>query len=711
MCWNITDTLWYKRVLFTALKALGFLSGYKVVNAACFGKTIVPSYYRTHSHAGFPKGSYTIPNPTHFHIARQTQIAKMKPLLVSIPPRTTPSNYAYNRGCTAKSTITLNLGNCCPVAINIPADVITGFIYPFAAALNFHDVPQLNNQGSQTTYMNNFVRKPPTTADLQRVKYTPLYIDSYQTCHFSSEVTRHSQSFERQVLNDMQQNLLGDFSQSFSESESESTDAINIPNEPLEEIKQFTEYDELKSNESLTELPQDLIAMLTSSSTNSSEEEEAADLDLANIKDVAIVAENFVNKLMDMSVNSANYFLFESVINEAKNILHQEPIEELGQPQNTGSLDEGIEDCTLTNDSDNTILKCTSPVDDRIKKIGYIVFDYLVQQCFEVKELILFPEVLHDLNINKLLIKLKEVYEECYGNSLNDEEKNELRISIASYVLKLLEIDDRLKDTSQDSNFSIVTDKIFTISEFLSDVLDHFFNSLGNATVNPFLDFEKQITKDDGGVFHSTPESKKTNKNRNSDEEKGTENAEVTSFKKTAKSGSEIYWITLYDSPSRAKEPEIHSKKTAVNVDDIPLRPPDDHLEMNYVKRILSPILEEPRINLFDSELSNKDFETCMDPLYQKYDVLEKSTDSTEIIDEVLSDETDTYVAFDTTDANLVIDNEVDFCRVRTLTTNSYIQVKEAKFKHKCSNSDNKENETPVVDSEGNWMGFEGAMF
>lgn len=679
------------------------------MNAAYFGKPVVSSYYRTHSHAGFPKGSYAVPNPTHFHITRQTQIAKMKPLLVSIPPRATSSSYAYNRGLTTQSTITLNLGNHHPVAVDIPVDIIKGFVYPLAAALSIPSIPQLNNQGCQTTYMNNFERKP---ADLRKVNYTPLYIDNHRTCHFQSEATRHSQSFERQVLNDMQYNLLGDFSRSFSESDSESADSTNVPNQTLEEIKQFTEQDELRSNESLTELPEDLMKMLPSSSTDSTEEEGAAGCDSDNIKDVVKVAENFVDRLMDMSVNSVNYFLFERVINEAKSMLHQEPVEELPHSVNTISLDEGIEDCTLTNDSDNTTLKCSSPIDDRIKKIGYIILDYLVQQCFEVKELILFPEVLHDLNINKLLTKLKLVFQENYGNSLSDEEKNELRISIASYVLKLLEIDDRLKDTSQDSSSSIITDKIFTLSEFLSDVLDHFFNSLGNAT---FLDFEEQMGRENEGVFHSTPESKKRNKIRNVGEKNDTDSPEVTSFKKATKSGSETYWITLYDSPRRAELPEICTNKTIVNVDDIPLRPPEDYSEKTYSKRLLSPILEEPRANLFDSNISEYELEAYSDSFHEKYEILEtpkENITTTENIDEVFPDENNTYVSFETPDSHVVIDNEVDFCRVETLTTtNTYIQVKEAEFNHKYSNSENKENEIPAGDVEGNWMGFEGAKF
>ncbi|XP_023309773.1 uncharacterized protein LOC111691353 [Anoplophora glabripennis] len=696
------------------MKPLGSLSGCKLMRAARTGRPIEPSYYRTRSHAGFPNGSYAVPNPKHFHVPPQTQIAKMRPLLFPTTPHASSSSYSYNKDRTTQPTLTLNLGNCPPVAVNIPVDALRAFIYPFATALNFCSGSRFNNQGCQTTYMSNFERKPPAESDFRKVDYTPLYTDTYQTCHLQPETKRRSQTFERQILEDMQQNLL-DFNESFSESESHRTDVTDKSNDTLDKIKEFSEQDEVQSNESLVELTQDISAMFPSSSTSSESLKNQTferlscnkrNNDSDNIGDVVKVAENFVDKLMDMSITSANYFLFEKVVNEAKTMLHQEPEGELPNLVNTISQDEGIEDCTLTNDSNNSTLKCSSPVDSCVKKIGSIIFDYLVQQCFEVKELILFPEVLHDLNINKLLMTLKEAYEQCYGNCLNDIEKNELRISLASYVLKLLEIDDRLKDSSQDSSSSIVTDKIFTISEFLSDILDHFFNSL-DTKIEPFLDFEKQMTGDNGEVFHSTPESKKRKNDEISNEEKGDGDCpDVTSFKKTEKSGSEIYWITLYTSPVR-EEQKVHKNKTVVNVDDIPLKPPECHNELNYSKRILSPILEEPRVNLFNSNLHEDECEIFSDSFHQTYEILEKSNDS----DNIENDDTSTYVSFATPDSNLIISNEVNFCRIQTLTADPYVQVKEAGFKQKYSDSDNKENEKPYDDVEGNWMGFEGAKF
>ncbi|KAJ8921773.1 hypothetical protein NQ315_008398 [Exocentrus adspersus] len=682
---------------------------YKVMLPAHFNRReVVSNYYRTLSHAGFPKGSYAIPNPTHFHIARQTQIAKMRPLLVSIPTGASSSNQNYKNFCN-KPTVTLNLSEAHSVALNVPIEVLKAFIFPFARALNFCSVPQLNNQSSQTTYMNNFERKPPSSVDLRKVDYTPLYIDSCQTCHFQPETVNPSQSFERQVLDDMQQHLLDDFNESFSDTSSGYTNVTNNSNASAEEIKNFTEVDELKSNESLIEITPDITAMLptsfTSSESETSKEVECNQENSADeTKDIIKVAEDFVDKLMDMYMNSESYLLLEC----AKNVIHQEPVEELPCVIDTSSLDEGIEDCTLTNES--TVIH-TSVVDDRVKELGNIVFDYLVQQCFEVKELVLFPEILHDVNMNKLLVRLKGVYEDLYGSSLNDEEKNELRIAVASYVLRLLEIDDRLKDTSDESSNLNITDKIFTISEFLSDVLDHFFNSIDNGMMGRFLDFEQQMTDNNGSVFHSTPESLKNKKMKTVDDEDCNDvSTEITSFKKQTKTGSETYWITLYNSPTREEQPQYKPQKNVVNVDDIPLKPPECIVEVDYSKRILSPILEEPRLNLFHSSSCNSrdEVDVSADPFHQTYEILNESDDSD--VEKFSSTESHTYFAFDRPETNVVVNNEVNFYRTKTVSS-SYIQVRQTEFKQKGGNSDNKENENPLDDFEGNWMGYEGAKF
>ncbi|KAJ8930592.1 hypothetical protein NQ314_016588 [Rhamnusium bicolor] len=198
----------------------------------------------------------------------------------------------------------------------------------------------------------------------------------------------------------------------------------------MQELVYFDEHDELESNESLVELTPEIAALLPQSDSSTISFESfrkelsptCKNIDVER-SDVVEVAENFVKKLMEISATSVNHTLFKDVINEAKGNLCQETVGESGALHNNkSSKDEGMEDCTLTNE---TVIKSASlntSVDENVVKMSNLIFDYLVQQCFEVKELVLFPEVLHDSNINKLLGKLLLLYEECYAN-LNKRRK------------------------------------------------------------------------------------------------------------------------------------------------------------------------------------------------------------------------------------------------------------------------------------------------
>ncbi|KAJ8961405.1 hypothetical protein NQ318_014650 [Aromia moschata] len=630
---------------------------YQVVASTRYSRNIAQNYYRTQSHAGFPKGSYIIPNPTHFHIVRQSQIAKMRPTIVTI--HNTSSNYIFNHPYRSQSKVTINLGNTHSVSVNIPLEVATGFIYPFVAALRQHSGPILNNQGSQTSYMHNFERKQPTTADYSRVDYTPLYVDSYQTCHTLPEDISQVNSFEKRVLDNMKQNLLADLNLSFSDSESDSMEKSNkFDPGPIQDITNFSEGDELEINESLCDLTPEVAAMLPKSDSSTSSDSIKMEMfqqlpfheqSVEPGTEIVQVAENVVDKVMKLSANTIYYNVFKDVVDTAKGYLRSNLLEPINI---VNSIDEGIEDCTLRNEiTANSVLK--------------------------------IDKILHDANVDKLLTELMQIYEEHYGDTLKEEEKSGLRLTVASYVLKMLEIDDRFKESSDESNDSnIVNDKIFTISEFLSDILDHFFDTVGKTYEGAkFSEFEKQVTENSEYIFHSTPESQKINmKNINSPHgELDPSNTDVTSFKKMTKTGSETYWITLYSSP-KLEEVEVTPKKRIINVDDIPLKPPKDFVNVNSSRKILSPILEEPRVNLFDSRLS-EDFDVpSVSAFDEKYEIIDDTSESSddEIIEKVSIEEnekTNSYVAFDRPEVNVVVYN-------------------------------NKENEPPDDDFDGDWMGF-----
>lgn len=319
----------------------------------------------------------------------------------------------------------------------------------------------------------------------------------------------------------------------------------------------------------------------------------------------------------------------------------------------------GREDCLASPEQSKVVLQ-----------MSHALFEYLTHQCYEIKELILFPEVLYDQNISKLMTKLKKVYDTYCPPDFPADKKNELRIQVALEVMTLL----NLKDiSSQSPEGSFVSDKIFSISEFVSDILDQFFSCVLEENNNSFDDFKDSLTLKSSAVS-STPDVNKKHESDDDKPEEG-EELEVTSFHRDVinKGGSQSFWITISkcDVP---KSPSVQRK--VINVDDIPLKPPPD-LEKSLVNKTkLSPIPEEARRALKFDEESDEEAD-------------------------VFAGGDNTYVSFDDPEINVVVAENALFNRTRTVNASSYVAKSSVQFR-RTDKSD---------DSEGDWMGFDTAKF
>ncbi|KAL3277415.1 hypothetical protein HHI36_012763 [Cryptolaemus montrouzieri] len=421
----------------------------------------------------------------------------------------------------------------------------------------------------------------------------------------------------------------------------------------------------------------------------------------------------------DQETNETN--LFQNVDNKT-----EEPNLELSQENE--SEDEGIEDITVekVEGKKHKNVRC---YDDRIKTLSDAIYEYLQQQCFEIKELVLFPEILHDPNLNKLLAKLKNMYDDFYSNNLTNEEKNELRVNISTNILGYLENDSYVNaDTSNDSSLlNIVSDKVFTITEFVSEILDNFFKLISESTClvmkedssgENFLEFTQPFRDANGNLLHSTPQSplEEEENNKTTDvitPKKVVEVSEITSFKKEKSkiSGAEAYWITCSASPQKHRDlPK--TPRHVVNIDDIPLRPPEDLLNITPSNKDLYLIPEEPRCELFgdshddDYESDNLNIPDCYRTAVDKIDILAGGDGS--------------YVSFHKPETNVVMHNEVQFFRICTVNSSSYVKTGNIVLqKNKISDNESDESFYSVNgntnnvegDEEGDWMGYEMAKF
>lgn len=404
----------------------------------------------------------------------------------------------------------------------------------------------------------------------------------------------------------------------------------------------------------------------------------------------------------------------EIPINPSENNVPDNPNEaNVGSNQDL-SEDEGIEDITPQRVATNSSNKEKKIIDEKVKKLSDVIYEYLEQQCFEIREIVLFPEVLHDPNLNKLLAKLKTMYDEFYKEKLSNEEKNNLRFSISSNILSCLEVDENVNNVSDDSSFlSIISDKIFSITEFVSDILDNFFNLINCLVVKEdsngenFLEFTKPFRDSNGNLLHSTPESpldvSETAAN-NDVPQNLPELSVISSFKKNTskKSGSETFWISCYSSPVDVKDVP-KTPRRVVNVDEIPLRPPEDLINICSSDKTLYSITEEPRCNLFQ----NWEEDTECDKLKNPYM-------SETVVDDILAGGDGSYVNFDKSEVNIVLHNEVSFYRMNSMDTVSFIRTDNVVLKKNDVSSDSYysfENSAENNEDEGDWMGYEMAKF
>ncbi|CAG9863863.1 unnamed protein product [Phyllotreta striolata] len=560
--------------------------------------------YRTNSHAGHLKGSYLDPNPVHFHVVRNNEIAIKHPAF-DRSARFCP-NRSYSTG-----PFRINIHNAKSISVNIPTSTIKEFILPFATALNFSSAT--SNKESQTSY---------------RIGHAPLYIQRRGV-----NLSR-SNSFERKILDQLKQNIFDELS---SSSESETFEIISSDYD--DDIAHFDESFHLKRNEGRFELTPDILAMLPSNGSNSSTEAEDDDDD-----ERADLVKGFVGKLREFT--DANF----EILHEAKDILGKIP-DALSK-----SLDEGIEDCaTLVEDETVGI------IDDNAKQLADLILDYLSEQCLEVREIILCPEILHDQNLGKLLAKSKELYEKHFEHSLTAEGKNDLRVSLAKYVLKKLETHDKINTSDDSTSSGTVSDKLFTVSEFLNDILDKLFDTLDDK--------------------------KRAERNKT---------FEVTSFhqKTLTECGSELFWISVTNSPNCKKPVSINECEST----DCRLSTAAEeasNLSGNADEKTESLSVSctsegsEGSSSLFDNDIN-----------YLAEDSVEDVQANT------LSDATGVFLNKLSGSKEVIMKNQVNF--FRTQNSDSY-GFKSENVAVLTADRENKENER--LDDSGDWMGFEEAKF
>lgn len=433
--------------------------------------------YRTYSHAGFPKGSYTVHNPVHFHIAKYNYTAnRMQPALVKIPPQTKRrifNSHTFNRKIE-KPSVTIKIGNTREISLNISMQTLQEFIFPLASALNFINIPMRENKSSQTSYISSYV---PNSS----VKNNRSYIQDFSSDEDLSD-------FEYNILRNLRYNLIHDLSQHTTPAEME---LLNTFNNNCDAATQFsdgdnTEADDIQALEpQLTSLADQVSDNILSITKNVSQFEEVVHdaMDILKQLPYATTSEG-IEDLVNSSVES----------NTPDNMKQTENVDllmNMNEDKSNNSVDENVELDLIIDASAETTISCDEGYNDTLNNItnrsndldkvesdetvlamSQVILDYLIKQGFEIKELVLFPEVLYDQNIHKLFSVLRKLYYELCGSEYSDECKNELRIRIGYEVLKKLQVHDSNSESNSDD--SLISDKLFSISEFLSDILDHF---------------------------------------------------------------------------------------------------------------------------------------------------------------------------------------------------------------------------------------------
>ncbi|RZC40889.1 hu-li tai shao [Asbolus verrucosus] len=618
-------------------------------------------YYRTSNYAGLPKGSYCIPNPQHFHVVRQSHIAQpLRPFLVKIAPQSRAAHYIFNRfnvNCDRRTeTVTLNVGNIRTVSLGMSLQTVNDFIRPFAKALNMLEVPDVNHQESQTSYIAT------NDAIVNSKDYTPL-LEGYEENKTSAQV-RDDSEFEKKILQKLHENLVADLTRTDSESDLELEDAKQ------EDIKSQSESDSewagMKLEETKNKVQYKIFRF--------------TEKDLTNINESMADAGHIPDGLN--SSDESNRKVSDHVAETGKN----ESLSN-GSTISSLSIDEGVGDLTKSTPPQKVIME----PDHRVVKIGKIVFGYMSEQGFEDSDLVIFPELLNDTNTDKLMARLTETYRELYGDSLTSEGRSDLRLLVCSYVLNLIENDERMISSTDSLEAPMVSDKIFSISETLSAIMDHFFESIdGNAKNDSeiFNDFAHPIRNSNGNVNHSTPDANRFNQ---ISEEIPTDRTyevveEVTTFKQdqVPKSSYESYWFSI-GSPRQQKIVKPTPKRKITNIDDIPLPLPKNHNNSETKNVILSPILEEASRNLFFDFLEDED-DNIQKPV-EEMDMM--AGGDSENIENILSGRSACYMSFEKPETNIVVSRGVSFNRAVTTVSSAYVKADSVVFKKTNSTAEN----------------------
>lgn len=397
-----------------------------------------------------------------------------------------------------------------------------------------------------------------------------------------------------------------------------------------------------------------------------------------NFFEVNFANQNENNKSNKVTVNKEeNVFLKE--INSLKEKYVFTPRSE--------SFDEGIiSDCIS---SLNSSIELQNSSDDSLNEIVNVIVDYLLGQSFEVKELILFPELLYDENINKLLHKLQVLLKDYVPSPTTDEEKNILRINIYLLVMKKLK-DEKCPIEGNLSQY--YDDKLFSLSEFASDVLDIVFNNC----------FNFEDSSNNTNFNHSTPlNSAKLNENlEKSLGEKATEIGEVTSFQTKTKKTYDSFWIAINKSP--ISEKINSSPRKIVNVDEIPLKPPSELSN-------LTSMSDEPGVSFFkNNDVLSDEEKNCTEENYDDF---------------LAGGDGQNFSMNGKIKRKIVVCNSVSFYRNELTDPTSYIQSTEVEFLRSSieinepNNNDIKndaeknESESHNTEGIGNWMGYKFAEF
>lgn len=322
--------------------------------------------------------------------------------------------------------------------------------------------------------------------------------------------------------------------------------------------------------------------------------------------------------------------------------------------------------------------------DARIQPLASLITDHVLDQGFENSDLVVFPELARDPYVAKLVNKLKMLYSELFSQVQTSEQRNDYRLSLANCVLTVLSKDERFSYDGISDDYLAVSNKLFSISEYVSEVLDYFFAAIDN---DGFGVFSRDLS--DESIAKSTP-GKKLSPSAAEGDSPILDNT-VTTFKKDFTSESEILWISISPSVSQpATTPR--TQRRVLNVDDIPLRPPPDlscrsNCSPEKYFRSLSPIREEPRVNLFDSHLS------------PSHDIRSDSS------------VTESSSSKSSPEVNIVISNEVNFFRTNS-NASRFAQRRSVVFTTDViviNGEEDKENIAP--NNSGDWMGFEKAKF